>query len=106
LRRKSNRRFSASLADRTALIDLETIRTTPLNLALDRWGIAVMNVQANVPNTLPGQAVTFLLLGDAQVENRVVPEEAHIPPDPVSCACAWRRECQSAQRTEHGQQYR
>jgi hypothetical protein len=76
--------FFSQPADRTALIDLETIRTTPLNLALDRWGIAVMNVQANVPNTLPGQAVTFLLLGDAQLENRVAPEEAHIPPDPVS----------------------
>jgi hypothetical protein len=76
--------FFSQPSHRAALIDLETIRTTPLNLALDRWGIAVMNVQANVPNTLPGQAVTFLLLGDAQVENRVVPDEAHIPPDPVT----------------------
>jgi hypothetical protein len=33
-----------------------------------------MNVQANVPNTLPGQAVVFMLMGEAQVDNAVAPE--------------------------------
>ncbi|MFW5748363.1 MAG: SH3 domain-containing protein [Chloroflexota bacterium] len=62
-------------ADITDLADLRTIRTAPLDLENDIWGIAVMKVQANIPNTIPGQAVTFILMGDAAVENAVAPEQ-------------------------------
>lgn len=62
--------------DRTDLVNIATVQTSALNDALQQWGIAVMNVQANVPYTLPGQAVTFLLIGDAKIENAVPPEEA------------------------------
>jgi len=65
--------FFSTPADRAELASLQTIQTSPLDLALEQWGIAVMNVQANVPDTLPGQAVTFLLLGDTEVENAVEP---------------------------------
>ena len=63
--------FFTRPSDRSDLARLQTIQTTPLDLGLGQWGIAVMNVQANVPNTLPGQAVTFLLLGDSDIENAV-----------------------------------
>lgn len=63
--------FFSQPSDRTELATLKTIQTAPLDLALEQWGIAVMNVQANVPDTLPGQAVTFLLMGDVEVENAV-----------------------------------
>ncbi len=63
--------FFTRPADRADLATFQTIQTAPLNLGLGQWGIAVMNVQANVPNTLPGQAVTFLLLGDSDIENAV-----------------------------------
>lgn len=75
--------FFAVPSDRAALLELSTIQTAPLVIEEDRWGIAVMNVQANVPNTLPGTAVTFLLLGDASLTNAVTPENAVIPVDPV-----------------------
>ena len=74
-------------ADRASLLDLQTIATAPLNLDDQLWGIAVLNVQANVPNTMPGQAVTFLLMGDATLENDVVPEDISgtvIPVDAVT----------------------
>jgi len=58
-------------ADRAGLLDLISLQTTPLDMDSDRWGIALMNMQANLPNTLPGQAVTVLLLGDSTIENRV-----------------------------------
>lgn len=61
-------------SDRVDLGLLSSIQTAPLDLDLEQWGIAVMNVQANVPDTLPGQAVTFLLLGDSEIENAVVAE--------------------------------
>jgi LysM repeat protein len=76
--------FFSAPADRTELTTLETIRTSPLDLAEERWGIAVMNVQANLPGTLPGQAVTFILMGDAEVANQVAADEAFTGGDPVT----------------------
>ncbi len=63
--------FFTRPADRSDLAMLQSIQTAPLDLGLGQWGIAVLNVQANVPDTLPGQAVTFLLLGDSEIENAV-----------------------------------
>jgi LysM repeat protein len=76
--------FFTQPSDQTGLALVQSIQTTPLNLDTGDWGIAVMNVQANVPNTLPGAAVTFLVMGDAQVENRVDPETAVLPVTPVA----------------------
>lgn len=73
-------------ADRAELIGLRTLQTSPLDLTGETWGVAVLNVQANVPNTLPGQAVTFLLFGDTQIENAVAPEQALLPVNPISVA--------------------
>jgi LysM repeat protein len=58
-------------ADRAPLQSLRTIRTAPLDLNTQDWGVAVMNLQANIPDTLPGQAVTFVLMGDTSVTNAV-----------------------------------
>jgi hypothetical protein len=57
--------------DRVELADLQSITTAPLDLQTSVWGIAVMKAQANLPDALPGQAVTFLLLGDVQVKTGV-----------------------------------
>jgi len=75
--------FFLSPSDRTDLTYLNTIQTAPLDEANDLWGIAMMSVQANVPNTLPGQAVIFMMMGDVQVENAVTPEEAFEPVDAI-----------------------
>lgn len=76
--------FFSSPADRAELVNLQTIQTAPLDPDLERWGIAVMNVQANVPNSLPGQAVVFMLLGDVQVENAVAEDNAFAGVEPIS----------------------
>ncbi len=75
--------FFSQPADRSPLVKLETIETAPLDTALERWGIALLNVQANLPNTLPGQAVTFILMGDVAVENAVPLQEALLSVEPV-----------------------
>jgi hypothetical protein len=75
--------FFSQPSDRSELTNLQSIQTAALDLDNNVWGIAVMNALANVPNTLPGQAVTFLLLGDAQVENRVDPHSAILPSEPL-----------------------
>lgn len=76
--------FFTTPSDRSALTVLQSIETLPLNAPDNVWGIAVMNVQANVPSSLPGQAVVFMLLGDVQVENAVDPTEAFTPAEPVN----------------------
>ena len=71
--------FFTNPSDRSDLAIMQNIRTAPLDLGLGQWGIAVMNVQANVPDTLPGQAVTFLLLGDSEIENAVPTTADNVP---------------------------
>jgi hypothetical protein len=80
--------FFSTPADRAALQNLQTIETAPLDVNQEFWGIAVLNVQANVPNTLPGQAVTFILLGDVELENAVAPEDVIEPADPITIVTA------------------
>lgn len=75
--------FFSQPTDRADLTYLESIQTTALDEENDLWGIAMMSVQANVPNTLPGQAVVFMLLGDVQVENAVSPADVFTPADPI-----------------------
>ena len=75
--------FFSQPADFASLTELETIRTTPMSIDNGVWGVALMSVQANVPNTLPGQAVTFVLLGDVEVENAVDSEEAFTQAEPI-----------------------
>jgi uncharacterized protein YraI len=60
-------------ADRVPLDAIQTIATHPLDLASSTWGLAALHLRADVPDALPGQAVTFLLMGDASLENAVPP---------------------------------
>jgi len=76
--------FFTSPSDETELASLQTIQTAPYNLDLSQWGIAAMSVQANVPGTLPGQSVTFILVGDAQVENQVASEDVTAQVTPIT----------------------
>lgn len=71
-------------SDRASLTDLSTLRTYPMSSSEARWGVAVMNVQANLPNTVPGQGVIMMLIGDAEMRNDVAPAEANMIADPLS----------------------
>jgi hypothetical protein len=66
-------------ADRAGLRELQSISTAPIDLVSNHWGVALMSMQANLPGTLPGQSVNFLLLGDATVVNAVDPAMAPEP---------------------------
>lgn len=81
--------FFSKPADRSDLADLDTIATAPLDVSQQYWGIAVMNVQANIPDTVPGQAVTFILMGDVQVGNAVPAYDVFKPTDnPINVTAA------------------
>lgn len=59
----------AKPADKVAVGDIRTIRTFGLDEKAGTWGIVVMNVLANLPDTLPGQGVKFILYGDVAIKN-------------------------------------
>lgn len=75
--------FFAAPADLAGLSALQTIQTVPLDTSRQEWGIAVLNVQANLPASLPGQAAVFLLFGDVSVTNAVSPADSYTPAEPV-----------------------
>jgi hypothetical protein len=59
----------ASLGDTIPINQLVTLNTAPMDLYHDIWGIAVFKLQANMPGTIPGQNVTFLVFGDTGLYN-------------------------------------
>ncbi len=58
---------------------IDTMTLAPLDKTTETWGVALMKLQANVPDTLPGQNVTFLLFGDVVIENAVDDESEFTP---------------------------
>jgi len=66
----------AAPADRVPLADLRALATAPLDVQAQTWGVALLHVQADVPETLPGQAITFLLMGDTMLEDTAPPGAA------------------------------
>ncbi|MEO8393091.1 MAG: hypothetical protein ABI700_08855 [Chloroflexota bacterium] len=65
--------------DLAAVNNLKTLTLSPLDQQQQSWGVALMKLQANLPDTLPGQNVTFILFGDVQMENLVPADEALVP---------------------------
>ncbi|MGB1286242.1 MAG: LysM peptidoglycan-binding domain-containing protein [Aggregatilineales bacterium] len=55
--------------DRAELIELLEIRPLPLDTEDETFGAGLLNVQADIPDSVPGQAVIFLLMGDARLTN-------------------------------------
>lgn len=54
------------------IIELQAINTlslSPMNVDTGEWGVALLNLQADIPDTLPGQNVTFILFGDVSIQN-------------------------------------
>jgi LysM repeat protein len=55
--------------DLAPLDDIRSITTAALDTASETWGIALLKAQSNLPDTLPGQNVTLLLFGNAQLDD-------------------------------------
>jgi hypothetical protein len=59
------------VGDTAALEQIQALQLSPLDEAAEQWGVALMQLQANLPDTLPGQNVTFLLFGDVTIEEEI-----------------------------------
>jgi hypothetical protein len=55
--------------DIASLNAIRSLTLGGLDIANQEWGVAMMRLQANLPDTLPGQNVTFLLFGDVELED-------------------------------------
>ncbi|NWF70644.1 MAG: hypothetical protein HXY40_16290 [Chloroflexi bacterium] len=64
----------AQTGDLTSIADIATLATAALSSAAGVWGIAVLSLQASLPDSLPGQNVTFVIFGDVQIESENTPE--------------------------------
>lgn len=65
-----------NVGDIISVLDVGALTTAPMNLQDGEWGVALLRLQANLPDVLPGQNVTFLLLGDTRIEADETSENA------------------------------
>lgn len=56
-----------SLGDMVSVQDVEALALSGYDEENQAWGVAIMRLQANIPDTLPGQNVTFVLFGDVRI---------------------------------------
>lgn len=57
----------AQPGDLANVADLRRLATAPLQPQAGTWGVAMLAVQANLPDSLPGQNATFIVFGDAEM---------------------------------------
>lgn len=88
--------FFVQPADQTRVDILETLGTSVMDTTSGQWGVALMSLQANIPNSVPGQSVKFVLIGDVELENAVAPEDSFSPVDPVEVTTDDRLNLRSA----------
>ncbi len=66
------------VGDTVDVADVQSMRLSPMDVASGEWGVALMRLQANLPDTLPGQNVTVLLFGAVELRPAYVPVEAAV----------------------------
>jgi hypothetical protein len=60
-----------TVGDIVDVVAIESLRLSAMDAVNDQWGVALMNVQANIPDSLQTENVNLVLFGDVEVRNRV-----------------------------------
>lgn len=68
------------VGDIVDVADVQTLTLEPMAVDENRWGVVLMRLQANLPDTLPGQNVTFVLFGDVEITNAVEADDDELTP--------------------------
>jgi|GEM_PF-651193 len=55
--------------DSVDVADVQSLRLSQLDTATNRWGVAYLHIQANLPDTSAGQYVTMLLFGSTELQD-------------------------------------
>ncbi|MCY4019149.1 MAG: LysM domain-containing protein [Chloroflexi bacterium] len=69
---------------RASLAQLTRLQTSALDVERGHWGLAIMNLQANLPQSRPGSGVIMLLAGDATLDHEVDLSEIDEIREPLS----------------------
>ena len=67
--------FFEAPGDQGELVEFREINPRPFDEETGDFGVSLLHLQANIPQTLPGQGVIFLLTGDATLRNDSDPED-------------------------------
>jgi len=59
---------------------IQSLRLSTFDSQAGAWGVVLMRVQANLPDTVPGQNVTFMLFGDTEIRNAASSVQSQKPP--------------------------
>lgn len=65
----------AAPGDQVALADIDGLRLAAFDEGAEAWGMALMQVQADIPGTIPGQLVTMVLFGDVEVMQQAAADD-------------------------------
>jgi hypothetical protein len=65
-----NNQFS-QVGDTDDLDNIEQLTLSPINESNNEWGVVWVKMQANLPNSAPGQAVNMLLFGGVRLQSSV-----------------------------------
>lgn len=57
----------AQTGDIVDVIGIQGMQLSALDTTAGTWGVALFRIQANLPDTLPGQNVTMLMFGDTEI---------------------------------------
>lgn len=66
-----------SVGDIEAVSNIDSMHLFDLNEDEGIWGVALMRLQANLPDTLPGQNALVVLFGDVNMENITANDDTH-----------------------------
>jgi len=58
----------AEPGDTESVLELYSLSTSALDENTEQWGVALLSLQADLPDTLPGQNVTFVVFGNSSIE--------------------------------------
>ena len=57
------------VGDIADVTDIQSLKLQPMDETSGTWGVVMMQLQADIPDSLPGQNVTFILFGNVEIEN-------------------------------------
>lgn len=59
------------VGDTEDVLNIASLTTAPFDVDTNTWGVAILSLQANLSDTLPGENVTFVVFGDTEINNAV-----------------------------------
>lgn len=59
-----------AVGDTIPIVSIATMQLSPMDVQEEIWGVALLRIQANLPDTTPGQNVQMVVFGDVAVEDK------------------------------------